>query len=41
MGNLAVNVKFSVALVAAIDIIVFAETPALLEIDQLSSVTLV
>jgi hypothetical protein len=41
VGNLVVNVKFSVSLAAAVDMIVFAETPALLEIDQLSSVTLV
>jgi hypothetical protein len=36
-----VSLKFSAALANAVDMVVFAETPALLEIDKLSAVTLV
>ena len=41
VGSLSVYVKFAAPLAAAVDAIVFAETPAVLEIDKLSSVTLV
>jgi hypothetical protein len=40
-GSLSVYVKFAAPLTAAVDAIIFAETPAVLEIDKLSSVTLV
>jgi hypothetical protein len=41
IGSLAVHMSWAVALVNPIDMIVFAETPAILEIDQLSAATLV
>jgi hypothetical protein len=41
VGSLTVNIVFSVAITANVDMIVFAETPATLEIDKLSAVTLV
>jgi hypothetical protein len=40
-GSLSVYFKFAAPLVAAVDMIVFAETPAILEIDKLSAATLV
>ena len=40
-GSLTVFFKFAAPLVAAIDMIVYAETPAILEIDKLSAATLV
>ena len=41
VGGLTVDVKFAGALQAAVDMIVFAESPAILEIDTLSTVTFV
>jgi hypothetical protein len=41
LGSLTVTFKFAAALTAAIDMIVFAETPAILEVDKLSAATLV
>jgi hypothetical protein len=41
IGSVVVNVKFGQALAAATDMIVFAETPAILEIDKLAKITLV
>ena len=40
-GSIVVKATFGAGLAAAIDMIVFAETPAVLEIDKLSGVTLV
>ena len=40
-GNLSVYFKFAAPLTAAVDMIVYAETPAILEIDKLSAATLV
>jgi hypothetical protein len=41
VGSLTVIFKFGAPLTAAVDMIVFAETPAILEIDKLSAATLV
>jgi hypothetical protein len=41
VGSLSVLFKFAAPLAAAVDMIVFAETPAILEIDKLSAATLV
>ena len=41
VGSLTVLFKFAAPLTAAVDMIVFAETPAILEIDKLSAATLV
>ena len=41
VGGLTVDVKFAAGLLAAVDMIVFAESPAILEIDKLSAVTFV
>jgi hypothetical protein len=40
-GSIVVKATFGAGLAAAVDMIVFAETPAVLEIDKLSGVTLV
>jgi hypothetical protein len=40
-GSLTVIFKFAAPLAAAVDMIVFAETPGILEIDKLSAATLV
>jgi hypothetical protein len=41
VGSVVATVKFSAGLAAATDMIVYAETPAVLEIDKLSAATLV
>jgi hypothetical protein len=41
VGSVVVDVKFSAGLAAATDMIVYAETPAIIEIDKLSAVTIV
>jgi hypothetical protein len=40
-GSIVVTATFSTALTANVDMIVYAETPSILEIDKLSSVTIV
>jgi hypothetical protein len=40
-GSIVVNATFSAALTANVDMIVYAETPSTIEIDKLSSVTIV
>lgn len=41
VGSIVVNATFAAALLVNVDMIVYAETPAVLEIDKLSSVTVV
>jgi hypothetical protein len=41
VGSIVVNVRFAAALAAGVDMIVYAETPAVLEIDKLSCVSIV
>jgi hypothetical protein len=40
-GSVMLHCEFAVGLANPVDVIVYAETPATLEIDQLSAVTLV
>ena len=41
VGSIVVNVAFGAVLAANVDMIVYAKTPSVLEIDKLSAVTLV